>query len=570
MQNLFDKASLVMVPSGYDKEAVYNIKPDNKNSAFKFERGSFATRLNKDGIIEYVGIGEELASNNTIVNAGGGVATIDGLSVSASSDGTASSSIRPKIEFNNLVNGEVYIIKFSNIVTTGTIGFSLYNGSSYEFNQSSEIPFSCIFTKNSGSVAFIAFNGNNTFTANFDISLKQISNDTPRIDYSSGEGALLLEPSRTNNIRGSEIDDYDFGWRAKGGNLNVQGMSKTASYDPELGSLVFTISESDQNEQHRIISGSGYETPFSGTKTHAISFLIKGDGIRYIRPLNISGFVDLQDGTNTVEQHVANDLDVISFKSEMKSNGYVKIEYVITHTNSTVTSAKYIIFFAMEQNSDPNDTTYLGDPNRSVKISQIQIEEGTFPTSYIPGTGTLITRNPDLCYEAGDASLFNDSEGVLYAEIRNDAFTINTDYSFLSVSDGSTSDRVSIGFQLNNNKFYLAARGSSADIFAVQTIDFITGQYYKIAIKYKNGDNAIWINGVEVHSNTATGTITGLDRISFNYSTKTTFPHEGNLTKAVCYFPEILTDEELQRLTSTSEDATTFTELADNNSYTIL
>ena len=52
MQNLFDKASLVMVPSGYDNGKLYNIKPEDKGSAFEFERATMATRVNSSGLVE--------------------------------------------------------------------------------------------------------------------------------------------------------------------------------------------------------------------------------------------------------------------------------------------------------------------------------------------------------------------------------------------------------------------------------------------------------------------------------------------------------------------------------------
>ena len=36
------------------------------------------------------------------------------------------------------------------------------------------------------------------------VSIKQISNDTPRLDYSGTEPSLLLEPQRTNLVTYSE------------------------------------------------------------------------------------------------------------------------------------------------------------------------------------------------------------------------------------------------------------------------------------------------------------------------------------------------------------------------------
>lgn len=47
---LFDRASLVQIPSGYKEGKLYNIKPFDQ--PFEFERGSAATRVNEDGLIE--------------------------------------------------------------------------------------------------------------------------------------------------------------------------------------------------------------------------------------------------------------------------------------------------------------------------------------------------------------------------------------------------------------------------------------------------------------------------------------------------------------------------------------
>ena len=70
----------------------------------------------------------------------------------------------------------------------------------------------------------------------------------------------------------------------------------------------------------------------------------------------------------------------------------------------------------------------------------------------------------------------------------------------------------------------------------------------KIAVKYKNGDNALWLNGVEVATSSGAVALSGLDRIDFNYADGTSSFH-GN-TKDIRVYNEALTDAQLTVLTT--------------------
>ena len=54
--SLYDKASLIMTPSGVKSAKIYSKKPFNANGDFTFDRSTVATRVNKDGLIETVAI----------------------------------------------------------------------------------------------------------------------------------------------------------------------------------------------------------------------------------------------------------------------------------------------------------------------------------------------------------------------------------------------------------------------------------------------------------------------------------------------------------------------------------
>ena len=54
---IYDKASLVQIPSGYKSGTLYSVVPNTADGDFDFTRGSTATRVNKDGLIETVASG---------------------------------------------------------------------------------------------------------------------------------------------------------------------------------------------------------------------------------------------------------------------------------------------------------------------------------------------------------------------------------------------------------------------------------------------------------------------------------------------------------------------------------
>ena len=52
--SIYDKASLVQIPSGYKSGTLYSVVPNDADGDFDFTRASTGTRVNKDGLIETV------------------------------------------------------------------------------------------------------------------------------------------------------------------------------------------------------------------------------------------------------------------------------------------------------------------------------------------------------------------------------------------------------------------------------------------------------------------------------------------------------------------------------------
>ena len=174
-----------------------------------------------------------------------------------------------------------------------------------------------------------------------------------------------------------------------------------------------------------------------------------------------------------------------------------------------------------------------------------QFEQKSYATSYIPTSGSAVTRVSDACNNSGSAQDFNSEEGVLYAEIAilaNDG-TIR----YLGLNDGSSGNRAILLFDSNANRI----RGivSSGGTKYVDVNHQLTNalEFHKVAMKYKLNDFALWIDGVEVATDTTLNAPIGLDRLDFSFSAANNFYGK---TKNLKVFTTALTDEQLAALTT--------------------
>ena len=183
---------------------------------------------------------------------------------------------------------------------------------------------------------------------------------------------------------------------------------------------------------------------------------------------------------------------------------------------------------------------------KGFKISAFQVEQGSYPTSYIPTNGSSVTRSAETANGAGDAATFNDSEGVLMAEISalaNDGVNRR-----ISISNGSTSNRIILGYTASLNQLIVLV--SSNSVSGVASLVNINNslQFNKIALKYKLNDFALWINGIEVLTDNSLNSPIGLNELSFEGADNLN-PFYGKV-KDIRVYNEALTDAQLQALTT--------------------
>jgi len=355
------------------------------------------------------------------------------------------------------------------------------------------------------------------------VSVVEITDDTdlPRIDYTDGEGSLLLEPQRTNLVTYSEDLTQ---WVASSGIQLTSG---------QLG----VGNSNDAWKIQRSLAYDNIRSVISFTSTSTVSVYAKKGSYNFLR-IAISAipeqcYFDLENGIiGTTSNLISSDIKYIN-------NGWYRCSMTFNNASGT---GVYIQPVETDGGIGNSGTGHIF-------VQYPQTEAGSYPTSYIPTNGSTVTRNADVCNNSGSAQDFNSEEGVLYAEIS--ALANYNTQRWLSLSDGTHSNAVKIGLLNSATDFRFAVEVRSANstqAFMTYNFGAITPTMTKVAIKFKQNDFALWVNGTERATDTNGNTPTGLNELAFDRGDGGQ-DFEGNV-KCVAVFTEALTDEQLEKLTS--------------------
>ena len=353
------------------------------------------------------------------------------------------------------------------------------------------------------------------------------SNDAPRIDYSTGAKAFLLENQSTNLIPYSSDFSQSAWTKYRSSILSNNAISPDGTLNADkLVDNSNNATHALEERRYSLSSGSQYTYSFFAKASE-----VKQVGLLASNPSQGSIF-DLENGIVYGDFVSAPN----SSKIENFGNGWYRCSIITTLTS---TDSKFGIYLAKN-----GSTNYTGNSTDGLYIFGAMLEQQSYATSYIPTSGASATRNQELCNNA--TPVINSEEGTLYAEIS--AFGNGGVDRNISLNDNTPSNYVQLIFHATDNRIVFRVNSGGVAQVNIDDYTFEQTDNLKIACVYKQNNFSLWINGIERATDFSGNIPIGLSKLDFSLFNGTQ-PFFGN-TKGLKYYPKALADVQLEDLTT--------------------
>ena len=394
--------------------------------------------------------------------------------------------------------------------------------------------------------------------------IEVIPADQPRFDFDPVTGeclGLLIEEQRVNNYHiwnsttdsSSTINPVNIDTQIVSSVLTPRGLPATA----------YTATKTGNTNQYHGLAGGATSFSISSNTSISASAYIKDFNNSDYRLLFVISAYNVSTNNNRYILYRARPLTgewiggtvhsswTVTSNVKDVGNGWYRFE--ISGTN-TYEAGWDMINFSFQLLNESNQQFY--DPptanTHGIYLSSPQYELGSFPTSYIPTSGSTVTRAADSASITGKnfSEWYRQDEGTFYADafykdnVTNTRlfFTENTSIGFNSrhgIVGGTTSGGVG-----PYGETFINAVSQAFLNYGVAT----KNTNYKAIYAYKESDFGFTINGLPVLTDN-NGKL-NLNQNIAHIGGRTTTASLSSTIKSIKYFPKRLPNSQLQALTS--------------------
>ena len=481
MSTALEAASLIMIPNSYSDGLLASVKPNDGAGDFTFSRGSnlSATRVNADGNIEK-GYENLLLQSNSFSDAAWGGSSFNVIPNQEGYDGltdawllettTTGTSVRiqQSVSMSSIHTYSVYAKKgtsnwlvLRNNSNATAVWFDLENGVIGQENSASINPsiesigdgwyrLSVLFDS-STSVRFYMTDGDDSYDATLganvyiqDAMLNQglvayayletttatvqggLLENTPRLDWSNGVPAVLLEEERTNiSPRSENFESFN--------TIGSPVITPNATISPEGVQNAYAISSTGGTGRVRSTN-----IPYENGAKYCISVYAKANGSYTfnLRHQEVNNF------------NVRFDLSDQSFTSLGLGNWFTDAEIIPFGNDGWYRCVVYITMDATPNTGTGEIVLYGGD---SVYVYGFQTERGSTPSSYIPTYGTSQTRGSETISDNFNIPTTATIYNSFYSDVAETVFVLDQVFNVVvglnkvAIAFSPTAVKISVG-----------------------------------------------------------------------------------------------------------------------------
>jgi len=344
--------------------------------------------------------------------------------------------------------------------------------------------------------------------------IETVASGVPRIDYTDANGALKLEPQRTNLLPYSTLD-FNGGVKPNGWSIGFG----TGSYSYEQ----LEYKGQKAVKQTQITTGRSY------LDTGTITILANT-----VHTLKIQFILDecIADPNDFIVSFIGFGSSGNYQFSDIDSNGILEVQY----NPITDNIGNLRIGLGAIGNVDGGKSLAWAIP---------QLESGSYATSYIPTSGSAVTRIADGCSQTVPDGIIGQTEGSVYVEVN---ISNTTSKTILALDTGSASNFIILDTSSSLSPKILV-RQSSGSFPAIITGTTMSYGVNKIAFCYKSGDYAMYVNGVLSGTSTSTTFPSGIIR-GISVGANSSYGYLSDTVNDVKLYNTRLSNAELQALTT--------------------
>jgi len=363
--------------------------------------------------------------------------------------------------------------------------------------------------------------------------------DIPRIEYGSdGElKGMLIEEQRTNLLTHSVPDSTN--WSL----TNSPTVTVDDAVSPDGNTNATALLSNGTTLAQQIVKTGltlADNTDYSLSVFYKAAVGSSGVRIALTNKANSTVFFSaLSDGTK-------GPADASNTQIDDMGAGWYRASCVVN--SSSGATAPSMRLYVTDSAGEIFGTQVDGD---GIYVYGAQLEEGSFPTSYIPTAGNQKTRDPDIASIPVSAFGYNQTAGTVVVDfdmLSDNAGTNDLTQAAFGFHDGTSNNRLEL-FSASAGTLTLRDRTASANYDATSTGNSLE-QSTKSAASYASGEaSKLVVNG-------GTASVAGTATTPPAYSTlllgdtQNVKAELNGHIKSIQYYPRRLTDAQLQELTA--------------------